>query len=393
MMVMRCSNFQLSRPCQALTSYVHVTKDPAFPPHFLYSTPFLTIMSSSSLTLYLLTANLARLPHSPTSLSAALTPTLPPTPPHLFIVALQETSPLSATLLSGIRTGPNLTPIVAAVLSAAESAYSDTSYKLLGGFSLGGTALLAFSLPHLHPNLAWDAVGLGPGGLGSKAAVSLRVGFDGEEVTVVGAHLSANEYAVAARDREMVYAAGELLPPGGRAVLMGDLNYRTASARPDPGTRFPSPEGDWGVWEGWWKRDQLVSRDYLGMGWGEGVVRWRPSYKYLLGSDEWARNRWPSWTDRVLYKGDGMKVEGYGCVGGYRGSDHRPVYAWITVDGVGTEGGEGRVEAVQRPRGVRPVEIVAGGVVLGWERGWWQRSLVVGMLVFAGWWAFGVWVA
>jgi len=361
-------------PSTDIIPYVHVTKDPNFSRFSYCPTPFLAIMSSSSLTLYLLTANLARLPHSSTSLSAALTPTFPPTPPHLFIVALQETSPLSTALLSGIRTVPSLTPIVAAVL-------------------FGSTALLAFSLPHLHPNLAWDAVGLGPGGLGSKAAVSLRVGFAGEEVTVVGAHLSANEYAVAARDREVVYAAGELLPPGGRVVLMGDLNYRTASARPDPGTPFPSSEGDWGVWGGWWKRDQLASRNYLGMGWREGVVRWRPSYKYLLGSDEWARNRWPSWTDRVLYKGDGIKLEGYGCVDKYRGSDHRPVYAWITVDGVGTEGGEGGVEVVQRPRGVRPVEIVAGGVVLGWERGWWQSLLVVWILVYTGRWAWGTWAA
>jgi len=271
-------------PSTDIIPYVHVTKDPNFSRFSYCPTPFLAIMSSSSLTLYLLTANLARLPHSSTSLSAALTPTFPPTPPHLFIVALQETSPLSTALLSGIRTVPSLTPIVAAVL-------------------FGSTALLAFSLPHLHPNLAWDAVGLGPGGLGSKAAVSLRVGFAGEEVTVVGAHLSANEYAVAARDREVVYAAGELLPPGGRVVLMGDLNYRTASARPDPGTPFPSSEGDWGVWGGWWKRDQLASRNYLGMGWREGVVRWRPSYKYLLGSDEWARNRWPSWTEGCCTKG------------------------------------------------------------------------------------------
>ena len=39
----------------------------------------------------------------------------------------------------------------------------------------------------------------------------------------------------------------------------------------------------------------------------------------------------PAWTDRILYRGQGLKELEYCSVGTLRGSDHRPVYATFRV--------------------------------------------------------------
>lgn len=63
-----------------------------------------------------------------------------------------------------------------------------------------------------------------------------------------------------------------------------------------------------------------------------------PTYKFLVGSEDYDGRRTPSWTDRILWRSnyylDGVEpVEAvrYACVSCMKQSDHRPVVATVVV--------------------------------------------------------------
>ena len=66
----------------------------------------------------------------------------------------------------------------------------------------------------------------------------------------------------------------------------------------------------------------------------EGLPIFPPSYKMQSNKNEYklsGKGRIPSWTDRVLYKGDNVSLLHYDCAINVFGSDHRPVYALFVV--------------------------------------------------------------
>ena len=66
------------------------------------------------------------------------------------------------------------------------------------------------------------------------------------------------------------------------------------------------------------------------IGYQEGAIQFRPSYKYDPGTDNWdtsEKNRAPAWCDRVLWKGENVKVTDYRSHPSLRMSDHKPVSA------------------------------------------------------------------
>lgn len=152
-----------------------------------------------------------------------------------------------------------------------------------------------------------------------------------------------------------------LYTPTSHLFFAGDLNYRTSSTKPSPDAylTWPQPSDDTNAKQHYshlLPSDQLKREMQAGKtchGLQEAPITFPPTYKY---SDEarsmapsqqddydgagshwgWAKHRWPSWCDRVLYldvppwvksKNLAARVEvlGYKALPLMASSDHRPV--------------------------------------------------------------------
>ena len=244
--------------------------------------------------------------------------------------------------------------------------------------------------------LAVGGVGVGVQEMGNKGAVGLRLGYDtGDgmvQLTFVAAHLAPMEWACERRNqdwqdicRRMVFrpvtkvssrnpppssreagnaeepllqeqssdTASGLYTPTSHTLLAGDLNYRTSHSSPSSSDHpsFPQPTSDStssNHYTHLLQKDQLSRELKAGRtfhGFKEAPIDFPPSYKYsnlaraTVGRNEddkwlWAKHRWPSWCDRILYleRGDvGMKVVRYTALPLMGTSDHRAVTATFEV--------------------------------------------------------------
>ncbi|KAL8351456.1 hypothetical protein RB598_006309 [Gaeumannomyces tritici] len=167
--------------------------------------------------------------------------------------------------------------------------------------------------------------------------------------------------------------------PGSHLFLAGDLNYRISERSPQRDEPFPSLEmGSQHHWSTFLDRDQLSRERAEGralQGLEEAPVNFAPTYKYhdlptadgalneaqvreaeangllsagLVVPFRFAKHRWPSWTDRVLYagvpadaparRGQGeddetarFDVVSYQSLPLMRSSDHQPVFLRVRV--------------------------------------------------------------
>ncbi|KAM5444563.1 hypothetical protein MferCBS31731_000016 [Microsporum ferrugineum] len=146
--------------------------------------------------------------------------------------------------------------------------------------------------------------------------------------------------------------------PNSYLFIAGDLNYRTSHRGPEPGDipAFPHPTNDTSSSNHYTHllaHDQLTrelrakkTMHHL----SEQPITFPPSYKYSLEAREncsshpakgfmWAKNRWPSWCDRILYvdnpfPGDeSHKVQAhhYGILPLFPTSDHRAVVLSLSI--------------------------------------------------------------
>ena len=68
----------------------------------------------------------------------------------------------------------------------------------------------------------------------------------------------------------------------------------------------------------------------------EGTIKFAPTYKFEINSDNYAFNkkkiRVPSWCDRIFFsKKNGIKIVSYDSVPNLKISDHRPVTAAFEI--------------------------------------------------------------
>jgi len=233
-------------------------------------------------------------------------------------------------------------------------------------------------------------VGLGVANMGNKAAVGVRFKLRFEhgetDLTFISAHLAPHEFALQRRNedwknivRRLVFSssatntrvisstAGEERPllslnphdstiykPTSHLFVAGDLNYRTSLISPSPTDHidsFPQPNHDQSSprsFSRFFENDQLSQERAAGRTCHdliEPAVTFPPTYKYDTETtsadpdDErlpWAKHRWPSWCDRILYRempASKAKLQAlkYVSLGISRTSDHRPVALEVRV--------------------------------------------------------------
>ncbi|MCJ1338456.1 hypothetical protein MMC09_003744 [Bachmanniomyces sp. S44760] len=248
-------------------------------------------------------------------------------------------------------------------------------------------------------------VGVGVHEMGNKGAVGFRIGYAYHDetmiMTFIAAHLAPMEEAIDRRNehwrsivRRLIFmpdkhrktqnpqrsqGTGETVPllpgtedqsdislsglyaPTSYLILAGDLNYRTSRVRPSPEDcqAFPEPTEDVTDpkhYSKLLKEDQLTKELKAGRtlhGLQEEPIAFPPTYKYsdkqraFAETDNgtsfgWAKHRWPSWCDRVLFLGAPLWMNAndtqakiichkYTALPLMSTSDHRPVLASLTI--------------------------------------------------------------
>jgi hypothetical protein len=283
-----------------------------------------------------------------------------PTLPQLLVLSLQEIAPIPHSFIGGSFLVPYFQRFQDAVQNAAlklPHRDSDTPlYTPIAIRNIGMTGIMVFARdPSAVKDVETAGVGVGMAEMGNKGAIAVRLTYgEGDastEITFVAAHLAAMEDEVLRRNedfknivRRLVFSSSTKKPgttssaeerpllsispqdasiykPTSHLFVAGDLNYRTSIMSPSPSDHndtFPQPHHDLSSpnhFSSLFERDQLSQERAAGRtlhGLVEAPVTFPPTYKYdskepFLTPDEdlskwhWAKHRWPSWCDRILY--------------------------------------------------------------------------------------------
>ena len=360
--------------------------------------------------------------------------------PDLIVLSLQEVAPIAHAFLGGNLLNPYLQRFVQAVNKS-----SDVGYEPIAIRNVGMTALIVLAESSVSSSIrlvSAAGVGVGHWRMGNKGAVGVRLSIDcGDSfrfVTLVAAHLAPFEHQVSRRNEDwkeivsgLVFLPTDkrhpdpseesepLLPETGRPsgdnllhsmfsnqaplFFAGDLNYRTHDVGPSDtdAQKFPQP-GEERI-SALRNTDQLerersaeATLHYL----DEVPIDFPPTYKYAWGhSDDWpgdgsepsvyhwAKHRFPSWCDRILFSSE-LKAAStifqphvYDALPLESTSDHRPVVLSFTYD-LQQFGSDGNVLQTNAPpfriypdwmarrRVARRLEIAVGALAylaLTWE--------------------------
>lgn len=281
--------------------------------------------------------------------------------PDILVLSLQEIAPIPYALIGGSFLVPYFSRFYHAVQKAAKklSAASGPVYSPIAARNLGMTAVMVFAKDSTAiQGIETGGVGVGLADMGNKGAVGVRFTYHengaSTELTFVAAHLAPMEDGLKRRNedwksivRGLVFSSttsdskkaatsqsaesrpllsisprdASIYKPTSHLFVAGDLNYRTSSLSPAPNDHidsFPQPHHDRSSpnhYSALFESDQLNQERSAGrtlQGLTEVAVTFPPTYKYdpkepFLTPDEdltrwhWAKHRWPSWCDRILY--------------------------------------------------------------------------------------------
>jgi len=229
----------------------------------------------------------------------------------------------------------------------------EEKYCLLTFHQLVGVCLYVFVRPQLATSIrdVWvEDVKTGMGGAtGNKGTVAISFTYNASSLVFLCSHFAAGQKEVQERNNDFSEAVKRLSFPNGRTVLShdyvfwcGDFNYRINMKREEVKEAVSKNN-----YSELLAADQLMIEHGAGnvfQGFFEGEVKFPPTYKYDLFSDDYdtsEKARVPAWTDRVLWKrrkpqgtlppawSDGDLVY-YGRAD-LKQSDHRPVIAVLDV--------------------------------------------------------------
>jgi hypothetical protein len=370
--------------------------------------------------------------------------------PDLLVLCLQEIAPIPFALIGGTFLAPYFNRFHEAVHKAARKLAGDDDdepiYTPISARNLGMVGIMVFARkPKVIRDIETGGVGVGLAEMGNKGAMGVRFTYqDGgrsTELTFVAAHLAPMEDQVERRNedfkniaRGLVFTSSiaddkkndtslldegrpllsisskdaSIYKPTSHLFFAGDLNYRTSILSPAPTDhqdQFPQPRLDSSApnhYSKLFESDQLNQERLAGrtcQGLTEASVTFPPTYKYqlkepFLKSDEelsewkWARHRWPSWTDRILYldtpswlsrdnPNAKITTHNYTALPLLPTSDHRPVALDVSIPLISIpspredEGDDPRVHPPfninvnwkEQRRRARMLELIAGFVM------------------------------
>jgi hypothetical protein len=283
--------------------------------------------------------------------------------PDLLVLSLQEIAPIPHSLIGGSFLLPYFERFYQAIQKASREFSSgvDASpvYDVVATQNLGMTAIIVFAQDsRAIKDIETGGVGLGIAEMGNKGATGIRFTYHANgsstELTFVAAHLAAMESELQRRNadwsnivRGLVFKSTSkwnrastnslsndeqpllsisardpsIFKPTSHLFFSGDLNYRTSKFSPKPEDHleaFPQPhhhESSPRHYSALFESDQLNQERLAGRtchGLTEAQITFPPTYKYdpeepFLTPDKdlskwhWAKHRWPSWCDRILY--------------------------------------------------------------------------------------------
>lgn len=172
---------------------------------------------------------------------------------------------------------------------------------------------------------------------GNKGAVAIRFKYSDTSFCFVNAHLSAGVNNVEERgndymsiNKSISFAGGRKIPQHDSIFWLGDLNYRISLDNLEVRSELSDQQPNY--IERLLKYDQLtqvINSGQIFHDFCEPTLQFHPTYKYDVGTDMYdtsEKARTPSWTDRIVYKGNNLSPLAYSDAP-LKLSDHKPVFA------------------------------------------------------------------
>ena len=223
------------------------------------------------------------------------------------------------------------------------NAENPNGYGVVKSGQLVGAALIVIVRADCVTNLrnvqgAIKKTGLA-GLAGNKGGVAIRMEYNDTTVCFVCAHLAAGQGNVQDRNTDyrtindgLVFEKGLKIDSHEVVVWLGDFNYRVDMDNDQCRQLAETKKVDAIL-----PYDQLLvemKNNRVFPGFSEARITFPPTYKYDAGTnyyDSSEKNRTPSWTDRILFAGQGVEVEKYERAE-LLSSDHKPVKALIKME-------------------------------------------------------------
>ncbi|KAI8806214.1 SacI homology domain-containing protein [Cladochytrium replicatum] len=263
-------------------------------------------------------------------------------PPHMYVFGVQEMIQLTAGQVITADTDSLRQKWDSILLQAVNRNPYEVEYVELRSLHLVALAIFVYvrvdSIPHVrNVEYAKEKTGLG-GMAGNKGGIGVSLKYHDTRILFVTAHLAAGNSNVNERNRDYTTITNGLnfqgRPTSDHDVIfwLGDFNYRTNL--PNDEVRELLEVGDT---ETMLSYDQLQLSQAAGeafVGFTEGQIHFFPTYKYDHNTDDYdtsEKARTPSWTDRILYKGQELRQRRYERAE-IKISDHRPVFSVFDIN-------------------------------------------------------------
>ncbi|KAG0337041.1 inositol polyphosphate 5-phosphatase [Podila horticola] len=261
--------------------------------------------------------------------------------PDMYVIGFQEIVKLTPKQI--MATDENKRIVWEQEVERTINRRGGSRYIQLRSGQLVGAALMIYAkeqnAPHIR-NLEISIKKTGMGGMaGNKGAVAVRMDYYETSLCLVTSHLASGQDNLTERNSDFHTIDGGIAFARGRSISThdiilwcGDFNYRVDMEN-DQIRALVSQQNYFEIY----RCDQLRrSIDYgeAFQGYKEGIIAFAPSYRYDIGTDNYdtsEKYRAPAWTDRILYKGDGIYQTSYERAE-LRASDHRPVMAMFVLE-------------------------------------------------------------